>query len=289
MKSHLAKLVALCVVGLLAGSGIAQEKAREGRKKRAGGAEKARKRREGGGDRAGRGKQRQEQLLKELKLTDKQDAPVRQIIETFSKDMANWQRETGAAVRELQRKAAGARRGRPGGREGKKPEGGEKPKAKPKVDPEEAKAARKKLAELMKQRQEKADNALKQLDEHLTDEQMAVARKYLARGGRAQQAGGQLAALKQLDLDKDQQAKVREILQGARKGGEGAERAERGKAMREAWKKIVDEVLTDAQREKLKELRKKSGGAKRERGQKPRGEGRKRGGEGRGKRGGREG
>jgi Spy/CpxP family protein refolding chaperone len=262
MRTHLLKLVALSVVGLMVAQGVAADEAKKGRKKREGAA--ARKQKAKGGEGAQRGKARQEQLIKELKLTDKQDAPVRQILETFWADMGNWQRENGPTLRELQ-KTLGSSRGQ--GRQGK----GKKPPAdasEPKAKPDEIEAARAKLAELTKQRREKIGNVLAQLKEHLTDEQMAVVRKSLGGGQRPQGAQG-MAALKRLELDKDQQAKVREIMKAARESGDGNDKAARGKAMRQAWKKIVEEVLTDAQREQLKQL-KKDGPPRREGGQRQR-------------------
>ena len=185
-----------------------------------------------------------DRIVEALKLTEKQAAPVRQILETSQQDMGQWMRDNGPALRELQTKLRGGRTRRG---EGEKP-------AEPAAGSAERKEAAEKYQAIMKQRTEKAENALKQLDEHLTEEQMVIARRYLT--GRSPSTGARMSfgALRELGLSEQQQTKVREIMQGAREGGGDKEPAARAQAYRDAWDKVVKEVLTPEQQGKLKEV-----------------------------------
>ena len=235
MRRH---LLALCVAGVLVGSAFAQEKAE--RRKREGAAEGTPRAR---GERPARGQERTAQLLAELKLTEKQEAPVKQIFETRRQEMATWLQQNGPAMLELMGKLRGGR-----GREGA--EGGEA--AKTPTD-EERKAAAEKLREIQKQRAQIDENLLKQLKDHLTEEQMAIVRKQLGqRAGQTAVPG--LRALAQLGLDDAQRQKVREILSASRESAKDKDAAGKAEASKEAWAKIEKDVLTDEQRKKFQEI-----------------------------------
>ena len=107
MSKHLLGVVAVCVLGMLMGPVLAQEEG--GERRRRAGADRAREgaeRRRPGGDRA---RASLERLTTALKLTEKQQAPVEQALETYRKEMANWTEEKGPAMRELYQQARQAR------------------------------------------------------------------------------------------------------------------------------------------------------------------------------------
>lgn len=246
MKRQLLRMTALCMVGLLAGLALAQEDAREERRKRAGARERAAQR-EGRGARAERGQEMYEKLIEELKLTEKQEAPVRQILTTYRQGLASWTQQNGPAMRELF-----AKLGRGGGRRGQ--EGAEAAKT---VTEAERKEATEKLRELQKKRIELTENVLKQLKDHLTEEQMATAQRVLGRGQRRGPTLS-LAMLRRLDLTAEQQAKVKEIMAAARQAAKDKEPRGRAEALRDAMQKIEKDVLTAEQRQKLEKLTKEA-------------------------------
>jgi len=243
MRKPLLKATALCTVGLLAGLALAQEGAREERRKRAAARERAGQRGERRA-RPDRGKAMLEKLMEELKLTEKQEAPVRQILTTYQQELASWTRQNGPAMRELYTKLRGGR-----GRRGQEPAEPAK-----RVSEAERKEAAAKLRELQKKRAAITENVLKQLKEHLTEEQMAAARRILGRGQRRGPAVS-FAMLRRLDLTAEQQAKVKEIMASAREAAKGQEGRARGQAYTDAMQKIVKDVLTAEQREKLETMR----------------------------------
>jgi len=255
MSKHLLGVVAVCVLGMLVGPVLAQEEG--GERRRRAGADRARagaERRRPGGDRA-RGSL--ERLTTALKLTEKQQAPVQQALETYRKEMANWTQEKGPAMRELYQQARQARQ------DGKD---------------DEARAAMEKLRALSQERQKMAENLLTQLKDHLTEEQMTTARRLLVRGGSSGRTAGSrtlyaLMQLQRLDLTPEQRTKVDQIIQ-------------------EAYNKVLSSVLTAEQRKRLeqrqREMRERPSGRRpagaegRERRPRPEGrarEGRTRGGD----------
>jgi len=235
-------MTALCMVGLLAGLALAQEEGREERRKRAAARERAAQR-EGRKARADRGQQMYEKLIEELKLTEKQEAPVRQILTTHRQEMASWTQQNGPAMRELYMKLRGGR-----GRRGQ--EGAEPAKTVTEAEKKEASA---KLRELQKKRAQLTENVLKQLKDHLTEEQMATAQRVLGRG---QRRGPTLspAMLRRLYLTAEQQAKVKEIMAAAREAAKDKEGRGRAEAYRDAMQKIQKDVLTAEQRQKLEKM-----------------------------------
>jgi len=244
MMHHLRKLLAVCVVCVLAGPALA-EGDRAARRKRPEGREGARRARGEGREGARRERpDRMAAVLEELKLTAKQEAPVKQIFETYRQEMAQWMQENGPKMRELY------------GKVGRRRPGAEGADNAPKPTEEERKAAMEKLREIQKTRQGINENLLKQLKDHLTEEQMAVVRRRLAGGGRGAASWMSFRTLSQLDLDAAQQTKVREIMRAAREASQGKGREEAEKAMKEAWAKIEKDVLTVAQAKKLAELKK---------------------------------
>lgn len=90
------------------------------------------------------------------------------------------------------------------------------------------------------------------LKDVLTAEQRDKIEK-LKKEGRPRGAGGMFPGI---DLTKDQQVKAKEIMTAARaKAKEAGDRQGKTAALREARKKIIEEVLTDEQREKIKQRR----------------------------------
>lgn len=88
-------------------------------------------------------------------------------------------------------------------------------------------------------------------DTVLTEEQRKQAKEQFA------ERHPRLAAMGKLDLTDDQKAKIKEIMEQARKDAQAAtDREAKQKIMQDARKKIHDTVLTDDQRKKLEELRK---------------------------------
>ena len=241
MKKRLLGVTALCMIGLLAGLALAQEGGREERRKRAAGRERVAQRGDRGA-RADRGQEMYEKLIEELKLTEKQEAPVQQILTTYRQALASWTQQNGPAMRELSMKLRG----------GRGQEGGEAAKT---VSEDEKKEIIGKIQELQKKRTAITENLFKQLKDHLTEEQMATARRILGRGDRPGGAAMSLAMLRRLDLTAEQQEKVKGIMAAVREGAKDRDARGTGEAYREAMQKIVKEVLTDEQRTKLETLR----------------------------------
>ncbi|MCD6303943.1 MAG: Spy/CpxP family protein refolding chaperone, partial [Planctomycetes bacterium] len=181
-------------------------------------------------------------LMADLKLPPEKEKAVRLVIETYFQDMAQWMRENGPVMRDLMAKMHGGR-GRPGA--GQPPAG---------ASDEQRKAAMEKYRELMKQRAEKQQELFKQLKDLLDKEQMALVHKALG-GGRPSREASVFALLRRLDLTEDQRAKVKEIMSAAREAAKDKQGPDRAEIYRDAGEKVVKEVLTDAQRAKLAELR----------------------------------
>jgi len=204
---------------------------------------------QGARERGHRGKALEE-VIKELQLTQAQEAQVRQIMETHRKELDNWRKENQAKLEEFRQQAQAAR------------DSG---------DAQKQKALAEKRAELFKSRIELVDKTMKQLGEVLNEEQIAKVKAAMVRGGRPGAGPMQRAArtgpphpqwgrrpglspmhdaFKSLNLTEDQQAKAKEILEQAGK--------EARAIMEAARKKITEEVLTDQQRKQLEQLKKES-------------------------------
>ena len=251
MKKQLLAMMALCMTGLWVVRVWAQPAAgpREGRR----GDRGARRERR---ERPGRGAAIIKTLIEELKLTEKQRPPVRQILETHQQEMTTWMQHNGPTMRELMGQLRGGR-----GRRGE--QGAEAPK--PPTDAEK-KEITDKLRAFQKQRVEKTENLLKQLKDHLTEEQMVTAKRVLARGNRGRGRRLSPAMLRGLELTAEQQKKVDEIMAAARQAAKDKDGAARREAYTEAMEKIVKDVLTAEQREKLEKLqqrRREAGGRRR--------------------------
>ena len=240
MKRHLAIVVAVCVAVVLAAPALAQDAdGRDARERDAREQKLAQRPPKGRKDGA---TAMLERLVRELKLTDQQEAPVKQILETHRAEMASWTQENGPAMRELQ------------------------PILKDRqADPAKRREAMEKYRELIKTRGAISQNLLKQLADHLTEEQMAVARRLLGQRQAEAGKGGtmSLALLRQLDLTPEQQEKVQEIIAAVKKDVQQDPRA-KGEAFQAAQKTIIEDVLTAEQRGKLEKLRQE--GAKRKAG-----------------------
>ena len=236
MSSRLPRVIALCMTGLWVAGAAAQsaERPRDGRR----GNRTARRERPDGGAGVFRG------LIEELELTEKQGAPVQQIIETHQQEMTAWLRQNGPVMREL----TGQLRG---GRGRRSEQASDVPK---KLSDAERKETTDKLRALHEQRAAKVDNVLKQLKDHLTEEQMATARRVLLRDRRGGGMRLSAAMLSQLALTAEQQKKVDVVLAAARKAGKDDGPARR-QAYAQAMRKIVQDVLTPEQRQKLEALR----------------------------------
>lgn len=218
MKRLLLVVLALGVVGLLAGQVLA---AAEGDRPRPSAADRL--------------KEVYDALLKELNLTDKQDKPVRQILDTFRQEMTAWTERNAADMTKLREEMTKARE------EGRA---------------DDVKAVSEKLRKLTVERVKKTENVLTQLKDVLDEKQLAKARLILEAGRFGGSARSQLL-MGQLDLTETQRASVREINTAAREETQKAESLlARAEVQKKAWDKIVKEVLTDEQRAKLEKLQK---------------------------------
>jgi Spy/CpxP family protein refolding chaperone len=271
MRTHLLSVVAWCVAGLLASQAWAQATPpREGDRRARNREARAGRRQVDPEARRARAQQRLDQLVKELKLTEKQEPVVRQILTTNQQERTQWFQQNLPEMRKLQAAMRQARQDK---------------------DTDAANAAQEKLRALMQKRQETQENLRKQLKEVLTDEQMVVAQRLLLRGNRGRQAGPPFWALRRLKLTEKQNQDVQKIIREARTeaakkaaaaakpaAGEEPAPAERRRGrdrermgrewMDAAWKQIVDEVLLPEQKKELDKLvaeREKQMRARRER------------------------
>ncbi|MHC4981975.1 MAG: hypothetical protein ACYTF6_02265 [Planctomycetota bacterium] len=164
------------------------------------------------------GKEPLERLASELKLTEEQQKQVSEILQTHRQAVENWQKENGPKLKELHEQ----------------------------------------MRKVLETRKELVEGLHKQLAEVLTDEQVEKAKKILRR--RHPRAPGVMrrpGAMWRLDLTEEQKEAAKKIMQEAKEAAKKAEgREAKAKIFRDAHEKIISSVLTDQQREKMKEMRK---------------------------------
>jgi hypothetical protein len=182
-----------------------------------------------------------EALIKELKLTDKDAKPVRQVLTEYRKDLALWAAKNGPEMAACQAQM-------------KKYHQMRDPKVLIAV-----KAAMKRLSELSKEQVAKREAMLVKLKSVMTKEQFAIAADKL-RPRKAPRGMGyqdRFHLLGKMNLTKEQLAKIRFTAEEAMKPpADGSPR--KGDPMQLAWKEIVDKILTEENRTQLKVLKQKS-------------------------------
>ncbi|MHC4562604.1 MAG: hypothetical protein ACYS8X_07520 [Planctomycetota bacterium] len=173
--------------------------------------------------------------IKKLDLPAETEEQVLGILKTHRQAAENWRSEHGEEFKEL-REAMRA--------------------AKEAGDTDKLAELREQAEKLMAGRKELHEQLMSQLDDVLTDEQMADVKKlFRPRKGRGHRGPGMF--LRGLDLSDEQQAQVKAILSEAEQQAEAAETPEAKKEiMQAARKKIHDEVLTEEQQAKAEAMRK---------------------------------
>lgn len=127
-------------------------------------------------------------------------------------------------------------------------------------DTEKVQELRQKFQEMRQAGQTQREELETKLAEILTDEQLAKFRELVSRRPRRPINYQQLMTeLKKLELTDEQKAKISDIVAKARKESGELENA-RGRVMQQAAQKILDEVLTDEQRQKIEEAGRQFGG-----------------------------
>ena len=227
MKRFTILLVAMLGVAILA-SGALAENEDKGKKAR-------------GKDRKEMRKKMEAKCAKELGLSEKQVAQLKQLREKHRQAIQNWRKENGEKFKDLHKKLREARKS---------------------DDKDKIKDLREQLAKLHKSRKQLNENFQKQLSEVLTKEQMAKHKKMMEK--RLQHRRPRMAAMagwKKLGLSDEQKAKAKEIRKKAKaKADKTDDPAKKAKIMREACESIRKNVLTDEQRKKLAKARAKHGG-----------------------------
>jgi hypothetical protein len=183
-----------------------------------------------------------EKLIKDLKLTDAEAEPTRKILADYRKDLAEWAAKNGPEIAACQANMKKYHQMR---------------------DAKVVAAIRKsmkRLGELNKEQVDKREAMLVKLKGVLPKEKYAQAADALRprkrpRGQGFQERFHQLGKMKLTD---GQLAKIKSLTEAAMKPTpDGSPR--KGSPMQEAWKKIVDEVLTADNRTQLQDLMRKSG------------------------------
>ncbi len=189
-------------------------------------------------ERPGRGDgERMMEALKKLDLTDEQKAQVKQVLDTHKQAVENWRKENEEKGKALREKARDAK------------------------TREDRQAIREEFVKLMQSRRELHEKLVEQLKDILTEEQAQKLRGMFGpRGGDGPRGHRPmdlfLGALRRLELTEEQKTKVRGIMEAAKEAADKAEsRQEKGKAIKAALDTIREDVLTDAQRQKLTEMR----------------------------------
>jgi hypothetical protein len=182
-----------------------------------------------------------EALIKDLKLTDKEAKPVRQVLTEYRKDLALWAAKNGPEMAACQAQM-------------KKYHQMRDPKVLIAV-----KAAMKRLGELSKEQVDKREAMLVKLKGVMTKEKFAIAADRL-RPRKAPRGMGyqdRFHLLGKMNLTKEQLTKIRSTAEAAMKPpADGSPR--KGDPMQLAWKEIVDKILTEENRTQLKGLKQKA-------------------------------
>jgi len=183
-----------------------------------------------------------EKLIKDLKLTDKEVAPVRKILDEYRKGLAAWATKNGPEMAACQAQMKKYHRMRD-----------------PKVMAQ-IRTAMNRLSELSKEQVAQREAMLVKLKGVLTKEQFAVAADRLRPRQKPRGQGFQerFHLLGQIKLTKEQLTKIRSLADAAMKPpADGSPR--KGNPMQTAWDQIVDKVLTAENRKELQNLMQKSG------------------------------
>lgn len=177
--------------------------------------------------------------MKELDLTAEQKEQVKAILAEQRQAVKAWHEEHKEQVEKLHKQMRRALR------DGNK---------------EKIKYLRGKLKELGESRKALHESLMEKLSSVLNTEQMAKVRRFLRPRERHPWLMKRLGVLRRLKLTEDQHKQMRTILEAAREQTEQTENDEdKVKIMKEAWGKVVNEVLTDKQREKLQKFRDREG------------------------------
>jgi len=183
-----------------------------------------------------------EKLIKDLKLTDKEAEPVRKILAEYRKDLAQWAGKNGPEIAACQKTMKKYHQMRD-----------------PKVMAE-IRTAMKRLGELSKEQVDMREAMLVKLKGAMTREKYAYAADALRPRKKPRGQGYQerFHLLGKMNLTKEQLAKIKSLAETAMKPpADGSPR--KGDPMQDAWKKIVDEVLTAENRKQLQQLMQKAG------------------------------
>jgi len=227
MKRFTILLVAMLGVAILASAALAEneDKGKRARVK----------------DRKEMRKKMEAKYTKELGLSEKQVAQLKQLRETHRQAIQNWRKENGGKLKDLHKKLREARKS---------------------DDEKKIKDIRAQLAKLRTSQKKLHENFQKQLSEVLTKEQMAKHKKMMQKRFRHRHPRmAKMAGWNKLGLTDKQKAKAKDIRVKAKaKADKTDDPAAKAKIMREAWESIRKDVLTDKQRKQLAAARKKFAG-----------------------------
>jgi hypothetical protein len=180
-----------------------------------------------------------ERVIKELRLTDQQDGPVRQILEKYRGEEAAWMAKNASELAFLQQQMKLAHRSE---------------------DPKAVAAAQVALVRSKQlQAEQKSRNAslIIQLQGILTKEQFGKAWDMLFPRRRAQGSTPPFHALGQLGLNEEQKGRIEKIMTQARAAA-SAPAVAATDPMQDAWDRIVKEVLTDQNRKQMDDMRRQA-------------------------------
>ncbi len=177
-------------------------------------------------------------LLQELKLTKKQDAPVRKILASHRQGMVEWSRKNAPEMEKLQQRIMMVHQG------------------KSTEAVEVVKAAAQKLRKLKAEQSKMSKGLVERLKKVLTETQLAKAMNILNPAPQIK-SSPPFYLLRRLDLTKKQQARIEKIEKTAKSEGAKAGKAN-DNSLQKAWDQILTEVLTEKDRKKLDELEKAS-------------------------------
>ena len=181
----------------------------------------------------------QKQFIAELKLTEKQEPRVRQLVTAYRKALTDWRQEHTPEMKKLQAMMKTFHRARDA-------------QARKRV-----KAAMQDLARLRAEQGRMTTDLLTELGKVLTKEQHAIARKMLGpqqRSGR-KKAMGKWHQLTELGLTPKQLGQIKAIMSEATKSAGAGPKGPKGMPgkdpMAGAWRRILTEVLTEKDRQRL--------------------------------------
>lgn len=181
-------------------------------------------------------KQSHQRLVKELQLSDKPRADVDDLLADYRSRTIAWMKQYGPEMRKLRQRIGSARGVQ---------------------DVEAAKQTqldRTRLGKLRKQRQQMIKDLIAALGKILDPKQLAKARKVLDPKPPMPIPSPRFYLLNRLDLTAKQRAEIEKIIKAAESKNPETKR----KQLRQAWDRIVKEVLTEKDRRRLEEQKKAS-------------------------------